>query len=182
LPWDRPSRHESSGPLGLPSWWSRPDSLDPSQPGGSGQAGDAAVVPGGGLEGLQNWLAAVFALMRRHPLEVAAILLIGVGVLVYPFPLWLFGALTVLVSRLWDARDKLAALTVPVAVAMFGAVLMAGLTSRSGTLSGYAHAVRIDGWDLIRTGALLSAVYLAWRMRQGRRPHREPPWHRAPDA
>ena len=124
----------------------------------------------------------MLALARRHPLETAAVLLLGVGGLIDPFPLWLIGAAAVLISRLWDARDKWAALAVPVGFALVGALAIAGLTARSGSLAGYASTVRIDGWDLIRAGSVAGAAYLAWRVRQGRRPRREPPWRRPPGS
>jgi hypothetical protein len=122
----------------------------------------------------------VLALARKHPLEVAAVLLLGLGGLIDPFPLWLLGALAALVSRLWDARDKSAALVLPVVLALIGAIVIAGLTARPATLAGFAHAVRVDGWDLMRGGAVFGAAYLAWRLRRGRRTRREPPWRRTP--
>ncbi len=106
--------------------------------------------------------------------------LLGAGGLIYPFPLWLLGAVAMIASRLWDARDKWAALGIQVAFALIAAIAIAGLTARSGSLAGYASTVRIDGWDLIRAGSLAAAGYLAWRVRQGRRPRPEPPWRRRP--
>ena len=119
-------------------------------------------------------------LIRRHPLETAAVLLLGVGGLVYPFPLWLIGAAVVIASRGWDARDKWAALAVPMAFTLVAAIAIAGVFARSGTLAGYVSTVRIDGWDMVRAGSLVAAAYLAWRLRRGRRPRREPPWRRPP--
>jgi hypothetical protein len=130
----------------------------------------------------QARLRSVLALVRRHPLETVAVLLLGVGGLIYPFPLWLIGAVAVIASRGWDTRDKWAALAVPVAFALVAAIAIAGLFARSGSLAGYFATVRIDGWDLIRAGSLVAAAYLAWRLRRGRRPRREPPWRRPPRA
>ena len=78
--------------------------------------------------------------------------------LVYPFPLWLLGAVAIIASRLWDARDKWAALGIQVAFTLIAAIAIAGLTARSGSLAGYARTVRIDGWDLIRAGSLVAAA------------------------
>jgi hypothetical protein len=128
----------------------------------------------------KDWLDGLFTLVRRNPLECAAVCILGVGGLIDPFPLWVLGALVVLVSRLWDTRDKLAAVAVPMAIALLGAVTLAGLNARSNSLSGYAHGVHTDGWDIIRVGAVLGAAYLAWRVRQGRRPRRGPPWQHSP--
>jgi hypothetical protein len=47
----------------------------------------------------------VRALARSHPLETAAVLLLGVGGLIIPF-IWLAGGLVAAASRVWDARDK----------------------------------------------------------------------------
>lgn len=105
--------------------------------------------------------------------------LLVVGSLIYPFPLWLFGAAAVGLSRCWDSRDKLSALAVPVVTMLLGAVVVAGLMARSGGLIGYADTLRGDGWDLIRFGFVLGTVYLGWRLRQGRRPERQPPWRRS---
>jgi hypothetical protein len=128
----------------------------------------------------RDWLDGLFALIRRHPLECAAIAVLGVGGLIDPFPLWMLGSLAVLVSRLWDTRDKLIAIAVPMAVALLGAVMLAGLNTKTASLSGYAHGMHTDGWDLIRAGAVLGAIYLAWRMRQGPHPSRGPRWQRIP--
>lgn len=124
----------------------------------------------------------VLALARRHPLECGAILLLGLGGLIGLFPLWLLGALAALVSRWWDGRDKLAAVAVPLAVAALGAIALGGLNSKAPSLSGYAHGMRADGWDLIRAGAVFAAAYLARRMRRGPRPLRQPPWRRVPQG
>ena len=127
-------------------------------------------------------LRTVRALIRRHPLETVTVLLLGAGALVYPFPLWPIGAVALIASRGWDARDKWAALAIPVAFTSIAAIAIAGLFARSGSLAGYVSTVRIDGWDLIRAGSVVAAAYLVWRLRRGRRPPREPPWRRPPRA
>jgi hypothetical protein len=106
--------------------------------------------------------------------------LVGVGGLIDPFPYWVLGALVVLFSRLWDTRDKLTVVAVPMVIAVFGAIVLAGLNLHGLTLAGYAHGVRTDGWDLIRAGAVLGAAYLAWRVRQGPRLRRGPSWYQVP--
>jgi hypothetical protein len=123
----------------------------------------------------------VLALIRKHPLEAVAVLLVAVGGLVYPFPLWLIAGVALIASRGWDARDKWAAIAIPMAFTLIAAIAIAGLFARSG-LAGYFSTLRIDGWDLIRVGSVASAAYLVWRLRRGRRPPREPPWRRPPRA
>ena len=127
-------------------------------------------------------LRSVRALIRSHPVETVTVLLFGAGALVYPFPLWPVGAVALIASRGWDARDKWAALAIPVAFTSIAAIAIAGLFARSGSLAGYVSTVRIDGWDLIRAGSVVAAAYLVWRLRRGRRPPREPPWRRPPRA
>ncbi|MGH3159875.1 MAG: hypothetical protein ACRDNF_25325 [Streptosporangiaceae bacterium] len=146
-----------------------PDTPSPARPDTPSPAGPATA---------RDWLDGLFTLVRRHPLECAAVGILGVGGLIDPFPLWVLGALVVLLSRLWDTRDKLAAVAVPMAVALLGAITLAGLNARS--LSLYAHGVHTDGWDIIRIGAVLGAAYLAWRVHQGPRPRRGPPWQHFP--
>jgi hypothetical protein len=127
-------------------------------------------------------LRSSLALIRRHPLETVTVLLLVAGGLVYPFPLWLIAVVALIASRGWDARDKWAAIGIPVAFTLIAAIAIAGLFGRSGSLAGYASTVRIDGWDLIRAGSVVAAAYLVWRVRRGRRPPREPPWRRPPRA
>jgi len=151
----------------VPRWGPRRD----EEPGPAGAAGPAPP---------RDWLDGLYAMVRRHPVECAALAVLGVGGLVDPFPLWMLGSLAVLVSRLWDTRDKLIAVAVPMAVALLGAIMLAGLSARATSLAGYAHGMHTDGWDIIRAGAVLGTGYLAWRMRQGPRPRPGPPWQHIP--
>jgi hypothetical protein len=120
----------------------------------------------------------VRALARSHPLETIAVLLLGVGGLIIPF-LWVAGALVAVPSRVWDVRDKwLALLGTPLFVLC--ALLLAGVLvgGRHGFLPEFIHAFNAYRDYLFRAGALLSAVYLAWRIRQGPRLRSLPPWQR----
>jgi hypothetical protein len=155
---------------GRPAPGAAPDRTAGPGPGGGAEPGSA----GGG------WLGGLLTVARKHPLECLAVVLIGLGGLIDPWPLWLIGALAVIAAPLWDVRDKLAAVAIPLAVALVGAVALAGFSAHPPGLSGYAHAVRVDGWNLLRAGAVLGAVYLARRVQRGRRPRREPPWRQLP--
>jgi hypothetical protein len=161
-----------------------PAPAEPPRPGEGGiRAGYPPDTPQGPATGTTRArLRGVLALVRRHPLETVAVLLLGVGGLVYPFPLWIIAMAAVIASRGWDARDKWAAVAIPVAFTLIAAIAIAGLFARSGSLAGYLSTVRIDGWDLIRAGSVVAAAYLVWRLRRGRRPPREPPWRRPPRA
>jgi hypothetical protein len=122
--------------------------------------------------------ATVLMLARSHPLETAAIVLLGVGGLIIPW-LWLPGALVALASRVWDARDKwLALLGTP--VFLFVGLLAAGVLvgGRHGFFGEFIHAFDAYREYLLRAGAALSAVYLAWRIRRGPRMRSLPPWQR----
>jgi len=149
---------------------------------GAGAGYPPATRPGPATGAARARLRSVLALIRRHPLETVTVLLFAAGGLVYPFPLWLIGVAALIASRGWDARDKWAAIAIPVAFTLIAAIAIAGLFGRSGSLAGYASTVRIDGWDLIRAGSVVAAAYLVWRLRRGRRPPREPPWRRPPRA
>jgi len=116
------------------------------------------------------------AMARQHPLESAAIILLGLGGLIYPL-VWLVGVVIALPSRLWDIRDKWLGLAGPAIVTIVGS---AGLATgaRHPTAGAYLHAALTIGGYLIRAGAVLGAAYLAWRVHRGRRAPAQPPWRR----
>ena len=82
-------------------------------------------------------LAEAAALARKHPLETVCVLLIGVGGLIFPFPMWLVGGLVALRSRRLDGRDKRLALLGPPLFAVV-CLLILGLpgTAATSTCSG----------------------------------------------
>jgi len=55
--------------------------------------------------GLGVFIQRAPGLARQHPLECAAVILLGLGGLIYP-PVWLLGALAALPSRLWDVKTS----------------------------------------------------------------------------
>jgi hypothetical protein len=169
--------------------WARPAPAGPAGSAGvpgtgrdDGQAPAGDWDPAGGEPGTAGpgWLGGLLAVVRRHPLECVAIVLIGLGGLIDPWPLWPVGALAMLAAPLWSVRDKLTAVAIPLGVALVGAITLAGFAAHPPGLSGYAHEVRVEGWSLLRAGAVLGAAYLARRVQRGRRPRREPPWRRVP--
>jgi hypothetical protein len=139
---------------------------------GSDQPGDApSVAPAPALPTL-------LALARSHPLETVVVVLFGVGGLIIPF-IWLLGGLVAVASRVWDARDKwLALLGTP--VFMFAALIVAGVLvgGRHGFFGEFIHAFDAYREYLLRAGSVLTAVYLAWRIRRGPRMRSLPPWQR----
>ena len=111
-------------------------------------------------------------------LESVAVVLIGLGGALLPFPFWLAGALVAMFSRLWDGKDKLLALTGPVLVDLAGSVLSAVLMGgHANPVMIYTHALHVDSGLWIRLGCVLTALYLGWRVSQGRRV-KIPPWQR----
>ena len=114
-------------------------------------------------------------LARQHPLECIAVILLGLGGLIFP-PVWLLGALAALPSRLWDIRDKLTGLATPAVVTIVGGAGLAMGNHTSGTA--YFHEALTIGGYLIRAGSVLGAGYLAWRVQRGPRQPAEPPWRR----
>jgi len=115
-------------------------------------------------------------LARRQPLEATAIVLLGLGGLIYP-PIWLVGAVVALPSRLWDRKDKWFGLAAPVIVTIVGSAgLATGVQHQSA--GDYLHTALMIGGYLIRAGAVIGAAYLTWRVHRGQRAPAAPPWHR----
>jgi len=136
-------------------------------------------VPGvGGVEGAGTFTANVRRLARENILEAVAILLLGLGGLVLPFPFWPIGAIVGLFSRLWDVKDKMLAFTGPVLVTLALSVLVAPFMGGSGNVIViYFHAIHVSFGLLVRVGSVITAAYLAWRVSKGPRV-KVPPWKR----
>ncbi len=124
--------------------------------------------------------ASLLALAMRDKLETLAILLLGVGGAVYP-PVWIIGAILVLISRNWDMSDKLLGLLLPVLLVVFGAVLVVTLGGVRTSMTQYG----LEGWlaagRLARVGAVIGAGYLLRRVYRPRAP-KPPPWSRPPGS
>ncbi len=188
----------SGGPEhnGTPPGWLRPGRPTPAP--APGEAAPLSIVPGmsesgepedhpaAGPRSLAGWrspvvaiLAEAWALARKHPLEAVAVVLLGLGglILPWPFPVWLIGGLVAVRSRVWDARDKWVALAGPLLVT-FAVLLIRAVTSQDNFFSAFYHAARNDGRLSIRVGCVLCAGYLIWRVRRGPRLRTLPPWQR----
>lgn len=109
----------------------------------------------------------------QQPLEATAIILLGLGGVIFP-PVFVLGALVALGSKSWHYRDKWVGLVLPLVLTIIG--LAAGVA-----VGGTSHGIH-DGWVTLnivsRVVALLGAGYLAWRTGPGRRPPPAPPWHK----
>jgi hypothetical protein len=122
---------------------------------------------------------------RRHRMEAVALVLLALGGLIYPVPiwlvgflLWLIGAIMVSTSPLWSPSDKWAALVGPVVLVIAGAAAAITFGGKHHRLSQYVHEVQVNSFYMIKICALLGVAYLAWRAHRGRRSP-VPPWHRA---
>ncbi len=111
---------------------------------------------------------------RRNKLESLAIVLLGLGGVIFP-PVWLLGVAVTLASRLWDYRDKWVGLALPVLLTVIGAAIGLAVGSRTS----FGHGMH-ESWEFAvnvsRATALLSACYLGWRAARGPRPPAVPPW------
>ena len=130
---------------------------------------DSAAVSGGAV----RLLARIGSAAWEQPLEATAIILLGVGGVIFP-PVFVLGALVALGSKVWHYRDKWAGLVLP--------PLLTVIAAAAGIAVGGTHHGIHDAWVALnivsRVAALLGAGYLAWRTGSGRRPPPAPPWHK----
>jgi hypothetical protein len=162
-------------PAGATPAGATPAGAPPAEPASPLTLGGAAAMLGRRVEELAWDLA---RLVRRWPLESAAVVLLGIGGLILPFPLWLLGGLLTIWSRIWVTRDKWIAIIGPPVFALVGTVVTSVIIGGRGKgLSMYVHAMRLDIVYLLRAGSLLCAIYLVLQARRG--PSRRlPPWRR----
>ena len=176
--------HQDAPPLGAHPPGAPPQGADPL---GTGSAGSGRTGPIGRLTGKaadmhgvsgNETLANARRLARDNLLETIAILLLGLGGLILPYLFWPVGAIVAMFSRLWDVKDKSVAVAGPLLVALAGSVLGALIIGGSGNVVVvYTHALGVGFGVMIRVGAVVTAVYLAWRVTRGPRV-KVPPWKR----
>jgi hypothetical protein len=114
---------------------------------------------------------------RRQPLEATAIVLLGLGGLIFP-PIWILGCGLAMLSRIWDFRDRWVGLAGPVILVIVGTAVVVALGGQRTSIGSYAREAWMWANYLSRAGAVLGAAYLAWRVRHGRRAPAVPPWNR----
>jgi hypothetical protein len=135
------------------------------------------VIGAAGGRRLRRIGAALLTIAVRDRLEAMAVVLLGLGGAIYQ-PIWLIGAVMVMASKKWDLRDKWLGLALPVLAVLIGTALEITLGS---PLSGY-RAYLVEAWvaagRLSRIAAVISALFLLWRVHkyQGRPTRRLPPW------
>ena len=117
------------------------------------------------------------ALSRRHPLEATAIVLLGLGGVIFP-PVWLLGAGVAVPSREWDYRDKWAGLVGPVVLLVIGTTVGLALGHPHHQLGAYLHEAWVYLNILSRLCAVAGTWYLCWRLTHARQAPDVPPWNR----
>lgn len=113
------------------------------------------------------------SLARRFPREALALVLLGIGGLLLPFPLWLLGAAVALTSTVWSRKDKLVGLVGPPVLTVVGIGVIGALNKNPSIaidLHAYFAASHADAGILIRIGAILGAGYLGARLVRHDRP------------
>ncbi len=118
------------------------------------------------------------AFARRQPVEAAALVLLGLGGLIFP-PIWLLGVVVALLSRLWDFRDKWLGLAGPPLLMIAGTIVVVAVGGKHGSIGAYAHEAWVAADYLSRIVAVASAVFLGLRARPERRQPPVPPWDRS---
>jgi hypothetical protein len=114
---------------------------------------------------------------RHHPLEAVAVVVLILGVLIFP-PFWLIGVFIALLSRVWAPLDKLIGLAGPALLAVIGTGVGMAMGATKHSPADYFNEALALSTDLLRVGAVLGAIYLAWRVTKGRRQESTPPWMR----
>jgi hypothetical protein len=119
----------------------------------------------------------VAASARRHPGEAVALTLLGLGGVLYP-PVWLLGAVGVLIARGWNYRDRWIGLACPVLVLVLITACGVMLGPAHARASGYVHEAWLYADILSRLGAVAGATYLSWRLGHPWRVPEVPPWNK----
>jgi hypothetical protein len=122
---------------------------------------------------------------RQNPLAVVAVALLALGGLIFPLVVWPLGSLIWLVgvfiaipSKQWSPLDKLLSLAGPLVLVIAGTPIAVSIGGTRQDAAAYGHEALAEAADLFKVGALLGALYLAWRIQRGRRVPAEPPWAR----
>jgi hypothetical protein len=129
--------------------------------------------------------AGVVDAWRLNPLAVVSVALLAVGGLIFPLVVWLAGALIWLVGvgiaiplKQWSPMDKLLSLAGPLVLVIAGTAIAVSIGGTRPNAAAYGHEALAAAADLFKVGALLGALYLAWRIQRGRPAPAEPSWAR----
>jgi hypothetical protein len=129
--------------------------------------------------------AGVVDAWRQNPLAVIAVVLLVLGGLIFPLVVWPVGLLIWLAGvgiavplKQWSPVDKLLSFAGPLVLVIAGTAIAVSIGGTRHDAAAYGHEALADAADLFKAGALLGALYLAWRIQRGRRAPAEPPWAR----
>ncbi len=113
------------------------------------------------------------SVIRKFPREMLALVLLGLGGLLFPFPLWFAGAAIGLTSRVWSRSDKLTGLGGPLVITVVTVGIIGALNKNPEIpvdLHAYVAAAHADALLTLRITAALGAGYLGARLPRGGRP------------
>ncbi len=113
------------------------------------------------------------SVIRKFPREMLALVLLGLGGLLFPFPLWFAGAAIGLTSRVWSRSDKLTGLGGPLVITVVTVGIIGALNKNPGIavdMHAYVAAAHADALLTLRITAALGAGYLGARLPRGDRP------------
>jgi hypothetical protein len=102
--------------------------------------------------------------VRSHAVEAGALGLLGLGCLLLPIPLWLFGAVLAGFSREWASRDKLIGLAGPLGVTGAGVLWYGARHIGSGVV---VDAIVIGGPATLRFAGPAGAIFLGVQLLRG---------------
>lgn len=146
-------------------------------PGGSAGIGQRPAVEA--VDGLTpirvRERRSVLALIPGSTFGWLTVLIMGVGGALYP-PIWLVGGGMTIGARNWERREKLIAVVVPILLAVIGACYAVVIGGQRVSLGSYAWEMWLAGERLSRLGAVISALFLSWRLARPQRgsPSRNP--------
>jgi hypothetical protein len=130
-------------------------------------------------------VAGVTDAWRQNPLAVVAVALLVLGGLVFPLVVWPVGLLIWLVGvgiaiplKQWSPLDKLLSLAGPLVLVIAGTAIAVSIGGTRQNAAAYGHEALAEAADLFKIGALVGALFLAWRIQRGRRGPVAPPWAR----
>jgi hypothetical protein len=122
---------------------------------------------------------------RQNPLAVVAVALLALGGIIFPLVVWPVGLLIWLAGvgiavplKHWSPVDKLLSLAGPVVLVIAGTAIAVSIGGARQNAAAYGHEALAAAADLFKVGALLGALYLAWRIPRGRRAPAAPSWAR----
>ncbi len=138
-------------------------------PGGQADERRGSVAPTAGPRGRRDPPTAfdLASVVRRYRTEVLALILLGPGGLLLPFPIWLVGAAIGLTSWAWSRAEKVIGLGGPFILTLAGIGIIGALNKNPSMpvdLHAYVAASRAHWQLLMRVSAPAGALFLGARL------------------